>query len=69
MPLQVSHLSLDEVVLQLSRGGANLNGPAPPIERLGIAPYNWNNEGIHGYMSPRFSTGFPSPIGLAATFK
>ena len=65
----MSRLSLDEVILQLTRGGAGPNGPAPGIKNLQINPYNWNNEGIHGYVSPKSSTGYPSPIGLAATFK
>ena len=55
--------------MQLARGGANTNGPAPAIARLNISAYNWNNEGIHGYVSEKYSTGFPSPIGLAAMFK
>jgi len=64
----VSRLTLEEVILQMARGGAGPNGPAPGIEKLGVNPYNWNNEGIHGYLSPKYSTDFPSPIGLAATF-
>ncbi|XP_022105253.1 probable beta-D-xylosidase 6 [Acanthaster planci] len=40
----ISRLQLDEIVLQLARGGVGPNGPSPPIPRLGIGPYNWNTE-------------------------
>ncbi|XP_076800736.1 uncharacterized protein LOC143445485 isoform X1 [Clavelina lepadiformis] len=65
----VSRLTLDEVILQLSRGGAHENGPAPAIERLGIQPYQWNTECLHGYVTQTGGgTGFISPVGLASTF-
>ena len=66
---QVGRLTLDEVVDQLSKGGAGKDGPAPAIERLGIPPYQWNTECLRGYGDAGDATCFPSPIGLAATFE
>ncbi|KAG8147654.1 hypothetical protein E2320_022631, partial [Naja naja] len=40
----VNRLTPEEMILQMARGGALGNGPAPPIARLGIGPYNWNTE-------------------------
>ena len=40
----------------------------PGIKRLGIEPYDWWNEGLHGVGRAGRSTVFPQPIGLAATF-
>lgn len=40
----------------------------PAIERLGILPYNWWNEALHGVGQAGLATVFPQPIGLAATF-
>jgi beta-glucosidase-like glycosyl hydrolase len=39
---------------------------APAIERLGVAPYNWWNEGLHGVARAGMATVFPQAIGLAA---
>jgi beta-glucosidase len=41
---------------------------AKGIERLGIPPYNWWNEGLHGIARAGKATVFPQAIGLAATF-
>lgn len=41
---------------------------APGIPRLGILPYNWWNEALHGVARSGRATVFPQPIGLAATF-
>ncbi|MCF7568821.1 glycoside hydrolase family 3 C-terminal domain-containing protein [Sabulilitoribacter arenilitoris] len=38
------------------------------IERLGIPPYNWWNECLHGIARAGKATVFPQAIGLAATF-
>ncbi|MBQ5491086.1 MAG: glycoside hydrolase family 3 C-terminal domain-containing protein [Treponema sp.] len=38
------------------------------IPRLGIAPYNWWNEGLHGVARNGNATVFPQAIALAATF-
>lgn len=55
---------------QVARGGAMGNGPAPPIPRLGIGPYNWNTECLRGDAeAPGWATAFPQALGLAATFR
>ncbi|KYO47973.1 MAP7 domain-containing protein 1 isoform A [Alligator mississippiensis] len=57
------------MVLQMARGGARGNGPAPGIERLGIQPYNWNTECLRGDgEAPGWATAFPQALGLAASF-
>lgn len=38
------------------------------IQRLGIEPYNWWNECLHGVARNGSATIFPQTIGLAATF-
>ncbi len=38
------------------------------IPRLGIKPYNWWNEGLHGVARNGNATVFPQAIALAATF-
>ena len=47
---------------------AQLLSDAPGIQRLGILPYNWWNEALHGVARNGRATVFPQPIGLAATF-
>ncbi len=47
---------------------AQLLDVAPGIDRLGILPYNWWNEALHGVARSGRATVFPQPIGLAATF-
>ena len=39
-----------------------------PVERLGIKPYNWWNEALHGVGRAGLATVFPQPIGMAASF-
>ncbi len=38
-----------------------------PVERLGIKPYNWWNEALHGVARSGLATVFPQPIGMAAS--
>ena len=38
-----------------------------PVERLGIKPYNWWNEALHGVARAGLATVFPQPIGMAAS--
>mgnify|MGYP005903361295 FL=1 len=38
------------------------------IKRLGIAPYNWWSEALHGVARNGVATVFPITIGMAATF-
>lgn len=39
-----------------------------PVERLGIKPYNWWNEALHGVARAGLATVFPQSIGMAASF-
>ncbi|KAK6170692.1 hypothetical protein SNE40_019019 [Patella caerulea] len=65
----VGRLTLDEIKLQMSKGGAGpIAGPAPAIPRLGIGPYSWNTECLRGDVSSGNATAFPQAIGLAASF-
>lgn len=64
----VGRLTLEEMVAQMSHGGANNNGPAPAIDRLGIKPYQWGTECLSGDVSAGPATSFPMAIGMAATF-
>ncbi len=41
---------------------------SPGVERLGIPPYNWWNEALHGVARAGQATVFPQAIGMAATF-
>ncbi len=57
----VSRMTLEEKVSQLGHTAA-------AIPRLGVAAYNWWNEGLHGVARAGNATVFPQAIGLAATF-
>jgi len=57
----VSRLTLEEKISQMQ-------DVAPGIQRLGISPYNWWNEGLHGVARAGHATVFPQAIGLAATW-
>lgn len=58
----VSRLTLEEKVNQM------LNS-TPAIERLGIPPYDWWNECLHGVARTKYpTTSYPQAIGMAATF-
>lgn len=47
---------------------SQLRNSTPGIERLGIKPYDYWNEALHGVARTGRATVFPEPIGLAATF-
>ncbi|XP_077337831.1 uncharacterized protein LOC143982734 [Lithobates pipiens] len=65
----ITRLSLDEMVLQMARGGALKNGPAPAIPHLGVKPYSWNTECLRGdVQAPGSATSYPQALGLAASF-
>ncbi|XP_071112529.1 uncharacterized protein [Haliotis cracherodii] len=65
----VGRLTLDEIKLQMSKGGGGpQGGPAPAIPRLGIKPYSWNTECLRGDVGAGDATSFPQAIGLAASF-
>ena len=60
----VARLTLDEIVPQTNA----VIGSNPPILRLGIKPYVWTTECLHGQCSTN-TTAFPQPIGLSASFR
>ncbi|MCF7976101.1 MAG: glycoside hydrolase family 3 C-terminal domain-containing protein [Phycisphaerae bacterium] len=57
----ISRMTLEEKISQLKYD-------ADAVPRLGIAPYNWWNECLHGVARAGKATVFPQAIGLAATF-
>ena len=57
----ISKMTLDEKISQMMN-------ETPGIERLGIEPYDYWNEGLHGVGRNGRATVFPQPIGLGATF-
>jgi beta-glucosidase len=57
----ISRLTLQEKATQMMHD-------APAIERLGIHPYSWWNEALHGVARTGRATVFPENVGLAATF-
>lgn len=74
LPFRNSALDLDARVEDLmsrmttEEKIAQLFNDAPGIDRLGIAPYNWWNESLHGVARAGKATVFPQAIGMAATF-
>lgn len=60
----------DEIIAQmtLEEKFSQLMNETPGIPRLGIEPYDWWNEGLHGVGRDGRATVFPQPIGLGATF-
>jgi beta-glucosidase len=57
----LSRLTLEEKVSLMTNKSAS-------VERLGIPPYDWWNEALHGVARAGKATVFPQSIGLAATF-
>ena len=57
----ISQMTVEEKISQMMN-------EAPGIERLGIKPYDWWSEGLHGVARNGCATVFPVPIGIAATF-
>jgi len=57
----VDRMSLEEMISQLGND-------APAIPRLGIKPYDWWNEGLHGVARAGIATVFPQAIGMGASF-
>lgn len=57
----LGRLSLEEKVGQMMN-------QTPAVERLGIPPYDWWNEALHGVARAGKATVFPQAIALAATF-
>ncbi len=57
----ISRMTLEEKISQLCND-------AHGIDRLGVLPYNWWSEALHGVARNGKATVFPQAIGLAATF-
>lgn len=57
----ISRMTVDEKIGQLMN-------EAPGIERLGLKPYNWWSEALHGVGRDGRATVFPQPICMGATF-
>lgn len=57
----VSRMTLEEKISQMMNAAAG-------IDRLGIPPYDWWNEALHGVARAGNATVFPQAIGLAATW-
>ena len=57
----IAKMTLEEKISQMMN-------ETPGIPRLGIEPYDWWNEGLHGVGRDGRATVFPQPIGLGATF-
>ena len=57
----LDRMTLEEKVSQMEHS-------APAIPRLGILPYNWWSEALHGVGRSGNATIFPQAIGMAASF-
>jgi beta-glucosidase len=57
----ISRLTIDEKI-------ALTGYKSPGVPRLGISPYNWWNEALHGVARGGLATVFPQAIGMASTF-
>ena len=57
----IARMTLDEKVSQM----VNM---AAPVERLGVKPYEWWNECLHGVARAGIATVFPQAIGMAAAW-
>ena len=57
----VSRLTLEEKV-------ALMQNASPAVSRLGIKPYEWWNEALHGVGRAGLATVFPQSIGMGASF-
>ena len=45
-----------------------LSSVAGAVPRLGLPPYNWWGEGLHGVARAGIATSFPQVVGLASSF-
>lgn len=73
-PFQNAQLTINERVadlvsrLTLEEKAEQMMNNAPGVKRLGVLPYSWWNEALHGVARTGRATVFPQNIGLAATF-
>jgi beta-glucosidase len=69
-PSQPVERRLDDLVskLTLEEKAAQMQDATPGIPRLGIPPYSFWNEALHGVARAGEATVFPQAIGMAATF-
>jgi beta-glucosidase len=73
-PFQDTSLSVDDRVddllarLSVDEKVAQTQMAAPAVERLGIPPYHWWNEALHGVARNGEATVFPQAIAMAATW-
>ena len=54
--------------LTLEEKASLMQNASPAIPRLGIKPYEWWNEALHGVARAGLATVFPQTIGMAASF-
>ena len=55
--------------LTLEEKASLMQNASPAIPRLGIKPYEWWNEALHGVARAGLATVCPQTIGMAASFK
>jgi beta-glucosidase len=69
-PSRPTDQRVDDLVsrLTLEEKAAQMQDATPGIPRLGIAPYSFWNEALHGVARAGEATVFPQPIGMAATW-
>ena len=63
----VSRLTADEIIDQMDHAGGWNADITPAIPRLGILPYFWRSQCLHGFANEN-STAFPQSINLASTW-
>ena len=74
LPYQNTSLTADERAtdllqrLTLEEKVSLMQNNSPAIPRLGIRPYEWWNEALHGVARAGLATVFPQTIGMAASF-
>ena len=69
-PAQLIERRVDDLVsrLTLEEKAAQMQDATPGIPRLGIPPYSFWNEALHGVARAGEATIFPQAIGMAATW-
>ncbi|WP_242147293.1 glycoside hydrolase family 3 C-terminal domain-containing protein [Sphingomonas sp. BAUL-RG-20F-R05-02] len=69
-PNQSTEARVDDLVrrMTIEEKAAQMQNTAPAIPRLGIPPYDYWNEGLHGVARAGEATVFPQAIGMAASW-